>query len=147
MAPKGRSRKIAEHGGIAPFQPTEDQRMTVCLAMAQGMSREATARLVNWPYGIDVATLEKHFAAELAGGKEWIDEEVMGSLMKTIKQDADLKARLGAIRWYQANKNGWKSESIAASAKVDADTPSGPMRFTLAIGAPIGIQGDDGSST
>jgi hypothetical protein len=64
-------------------------------------------------------------------------------------QRGDLSAALGAIRWYQSNRMGWRAETLPSktlSAELTLPTGNMPARFTLNIGRPGGDGiGDSGA--
>lgn len=143
--PQPDRRTTREHdasGRFEPFTPTDQQRITVCLARAMGAREEDVALFIDWPRGISVETLKKHFPNELALGKEYIDLRATGRLVALMNQGEDLKAGLGAIKWWTINKMGWQGESLRLSRGGNTDgsdggIPADVTEVTFRIGSPM----------
>lgn len=67
--------------GRPPFQPSDDQRLTVEQMRMVGEAEAVIARAI----GIDVGTLRKHFSEELANGHAHRRKEVIGMLFDTAR--------------------------------------------------------------
>ncbi len=141
--PKGADRRVdrghTKGGQFEPFTATDQERISVCLARSIGFSEEQTALFIRWPRGITVETLKKHFPSELQMGKEFIDARMTGSLISLASQKDDLKAALGAIKYWMANKMDWRAENALMLRKAGADEPDQDVsEVTFVIGTPMG---------
>jgi hypothetical protein len=115
-APK-RKRNRANPGkmGRPPFEPTEDDRNSVQVYRANGVAPAVIARRI----GIDVVTLRKHFAVELAEGHENIIALAGGVVVRAMMA-GDWRAALEWLsRW---GGDGWKK----SERRLIAGDPLGP---------------------
>lgn len=144
--------------GRPPFIPTETEKNLVKLAVAIGFTKEQIGRLVRpGDGGVSGKTIQRHFAAELAMGREWATMAVANRLFATANSNLPA-ATTAAIFWLKAVA-GWRDrDPIKASASVafgegvgESDGDEGPpqvpggrrLRITLALGQPKDNLTDD----
>jgi hypothetical protein len=111
------------------FTPTDSQRYLVRVLVALGTSLDIVARYVAESGGISEKTLRKHFADEIATGREWV---IAGLGLTVIRAGlgGDWRASLAYLARF--GPPGWKLEHS------DSDVPGavGPTRIIIEGGLP-----------
>lgn len=110
--------------GIPAHVPTERDRITVMLCMAQGFTTERTANLI----GIGETTLRKHYREELDIGADKALTKVAGVLFSIATDRNHPKCATAAIFLLKA-KGGWRDNS-----GPEVEAPDQQMTFTINIG-------------
>lgn len=109
--------------GIPAHVPTERDRITVMLCMAQGFTTERTAKLL----GIGETTLRKYYREELDVGADKALTKVAGVLFSIATDRNHPKCATAAIFLLKA-KGGWRD-----NAPAETDTPDGHFSFSINI--------------
>jgi hypothetical protein len=99
--------------GNPPFEPTDDQRVTVKAMVAGGSQQWVIAHYL----GISEDTLQRHFRLELDHGKLLVDGKVGGSIaQKALEGDAEMS------KFYMRTRGGW-SEKHRIAHGGDPEAP------------------------
>lgn len=102
--------------GPLPWEPTEQERLTVELGIANGFTREQVAKAIRK----SVDSLERHCAQELENGDIRAGIKISGALMgKAMKGD------VGAIVWWEKTRRGMKDLSRLEHTGKDG----GPIEY------------------
>lgn len=119
------------------YVPKADDRMLVLLGAACGLTREQIARQVNWPTGISVKTLAKHFPQELEDGGNRANLQVAGRLFQTAITGRGKEATTSQIFWLKTrarwSERGPMQVDFNAAVQQGGDDDA-PVSFTLRIG-------------
>lgn len=131
--PKKTTRKKGTPGR-KPYTPTDSDRMLVRVCKASGYTEERIAAIINFPTGISLSTLRKHYRAELDHGKDAMMAAVIGNLFRMATSTTH-KSALGAGVWLTKNQLGWSDQKGGATAEVEVPGADGQkgMKFTLKI--------------
>ena len=99
-------RKATENpNGRPPFDPTEDEKMTVGMMCAVGIPHEGIALCIG-DNGIDDKTMRKHFAEELKTAKIKANAKIGGSIF-----NAAIGGNMTAASLWAKTQMGWKEKS------------------------------------
>lgn len=85
--------------------PTDETRRQVEKLAAYGITHDSIAGIV----GISDETLRKHYATELALGKDRVIEKVAGSLIE--KATSDRRDAVSAAKFFLSAKAGWAEKT------------------------------------
>ena len=138
-------RDTAKKPRTTAFVPTGEQRQLVSLAKLAGHTDRQVAAMINYPEGIALNTLKKHFKVELEGGRDAMMLRVVGNLFAMATNPQHKSAATAAI-WLTKQHLGWTDKgagSVSAEAEVQDGAGAKLVRFTLNIGEPQADNDED----
>jgi hypothetical protein len=95
--------------GRPPHAKSEERGDVVAMMAAGGIPQKNIAQAL----GIDENTLRKHYADELDSAKDLLDAEVVGQLVKKIRQ-----GDTASIIFYLKTRCGWKGRQVVEVGKA-----------------------------
>ena len=117
-----KKRKSGPKGGRPPFEPTDEHRFQVEMAVGLGIKQDAIAQLIVNPEtgkGISRTTLQEHFADEIARGRPKLEAMIGRTLVE--KAMGDDKSAVTAAIWLTKAQFGWRGEDKLVH-EIDANT-------------------------
>jgi len=124
--------------GQPPFSPTEEQRRTVEMMSAMGITQEDICEVIRGRSGkpIDLKTLRKHFHEELATAAMKANVKVANSLFRTATDPkGGMKAVTAQIFWLKTRAR-WKETSQLDMTSTDGSmTPRPTVQVDVAVGS------------
>tara|TARA_R110002167_G_scaffold233613_1_gene438822 strand:- start:12 stop:383 length:372 start_codon:yes stop_codon:yes gene_type:complete len=99
--------EVKKKVGAPEFEPTTEERDTVRMMVAMGITQADIARTIR-EKGIDVKTLNKHFSTQIETAKALANAKVGGAMFeKAIGGDVQ------AQKYWLGCKAGWKETSVS----------------------------------
>lgn len=122
--------------GMEEYTPKAGEPLMVRACVAAGMTEEQIASVLNWPFGISIPTLKKHFHDELRLGRDYIQSRIVGNLVRKAIDPNGGREGMTAGIFLLKSRYGWRDSSpIVAGAQFETTgQPGAPTRFTLVIG-------------